>query len=624
MMTPSPAPKEVANDARSFWTNTARLRLDGIKTSAHSRRRREETLKLEIEALRETVSSATKLYNTQTGIGSLPPETLSHIFAYVKAFWLPTSTHYWNKHAYGPQGCELIDDSLPPSSVTIYRSGWMSLLHVCSYWREIITNNATMWASHANCLEINLGWLPDIVYRAKTLPLDLTFNKRIERVKESVESADGPLFGWLDPRSVCPRLKRLSFVDCVSGFWSEPFGEVNLQLNLLEDLHIDLTGINAEDDYSYANNLLTKVLKGWSNDMAPRLQKLTLRGCSFVPWDSVILSAGLTSLHIESGVPAENMPKYREIAKVLRAYTSLESLTLVTAIPIAVPNPPRIVLASTMRYLKLALFGRIDHCVKFLHQLAIHKNCTVCVELNLRDYREDTRATIRGPVQRAFAYLYGFDPPQELVFGDHMYYTMYRTLQPREAWGRYARRYNCHYVLNSNSNVALLDVRASSRDWHVLDGEYAPDLSSLRALSFTRSGLTAATMYARDHEPVWPLFASAVNVKRIGIPFDEDPLPLLEALAELSTESTPSFRLCPTLDTLVLTVDDSHRAKGNVPADGRISSTLELKNLVKMRKERGVPLREFVVDEVLRECAVWESLRTDATVTFFNPSAARS
>ena len=73
----------------------------------------------------------------------------------------------------------------------------------------------------------------------------------------------------------------MTLIDCLSNFETEPhFNKVDLPLDLLEDLHVDLSGLKDRghdyyNGYDYYNGNLVRILREWDVKLSPRLRKLT-------------------------------------------------------------------------------------------------------------------------------------------------------------------------------------------------------------------------------------------------------------------------------------------------------------------------------------------------------------
>ena len=82
---------------------------------------------LELEVMDERVIFARQQRNKTIGACRLPPEVLSTIFAHAQDGWMPR--------------LESIDctevDGKSQDIRTSYSLGWMLLLHVCSFWRQV-------------------------------------------------------------------------------------------------------------------------------------------------------------------------------------------------------------------------------------------------------------------------------------------------------------------------------------------------------------------------------------------------------------------------------------------------------------------------------------------------------
>ena len=78
-----------------------------------------QSLDSELGVLENASRVARRIRNMQTGPGSLPQEVLSHVFEYLQTLWFPRREYSRDK------------------AKTVFCAGWMSVTHVCSFWREV-------------------------------------------------------------------------------------------------------------------------------------------------------------------------------------------------------------------------------------------------------------------------------------------------------------------------------------------------------------------------------------------------------------------------------------------------------------------------------------------------------
>lgn len=85
-----------------------------------------DKLDLELSFLREYEQAAKKKRNQLTDAYKLPNEVIGEIFQYVRSMWEPRRVD---------EVVECSSDKLV--EVPRYTAGWMSVIHVCSKWRDV-------------------------------------------------------------------------------------------------------------------------------------------------------------------------------------------------------------------------------------------------------------------------------------------------------------------------------------------------------------------------------------------------------------------------------------------------------------------------------------------------------
>ena len=98
------------------WKALVRTRLDTHALFGVAPRDRLKTLDEEWAAIGKALIEARRIRNSYTAACRAPREIMSLIFKAVMAIWQPYRT-----------------DTTP----TTYHSGWMTITHVCSLWREV-------------------------------------------------------------------------------------------------------------------------------------------------------------------------------------------------------------------------------------------------------------------------------------------------------------------------------------------------------------------------------------------------------------------------------------------------------------------------------------------------------
>ncbi|KZV73616.1 hypothetical protein PENSPDRAFT_732805, partial [Peniophora sp. CONT] len=98
----------------------------------------------ELGILENTLYVAKRTRNTLVPACALPIEILSHIFALLQGLMS------------GPQRWK------GPEDEVTYDLGWMYVLHVCSFWREVALGTPSLWATVDDCFQISSELAPII------------------------------------------------------------------------------------------------------------------------------------------------------------------------------------------------------------------------------------------------------------------------------------------------------------------------------------------------------------------------------------------------------------------------------------------------------------------------------
>ncbi|VDB94123.1 unnamed protein product [Peniophora sp. CBMAI 1063] len=151
---------------------------------------------------------------------------------------------------------------------------------------------------------------------------------------------------------------------------------------------------------------------------------------------------------------------------------------------------------------------------------------------------------------------------------------VFRRLRPREAWGDLTIQHG-----TPGSGTAFLQATTAASKSCLLDEDHLPDLTSIRAVSFTERGLAAMRSggFKTDPGAKWPLLVSATNVERVCIPIELCDVGL-KALSELDlapslsgpSSASPTVKLFPKLRTLVFAFSNNIKGGRMVSFDERL------------------------------------------------------
>ena len=182
----------------------------------------------------------------------LPPEVLANIFLEYMWAW-----HRGHKARY-------TTDTIPP---------WISVSHVCRYWRDVALDCAGLWT---HLFFVSSKWVDELLRRSKTAPLIIradTIWIELDLLKKALRHMD--------------RVQDL-FITCPSDVVIEIRTILAAPAPLLRSFHLSLVHGYPGDQLGVSEDIFAGVI--------PDLRQLHLKGCR-VDWLSPIFN-GLTELNL--------------------------------------------------------------------------------------------------------------------------------------------------------------------------------------------------------------------------------------------------------------------------------------------------------------------------------------
>ncbi|KZV67985.1 hypothetical protein PENSPDRAFT_33292 [Peniophora sp. CONT] len=560
---PSPA----ADSADVFWTSNVHLRFDGaILGAVGDRGARRMQLEKELESMRRSERLALRLRNKQTGACSLPTEVLTAVFAHAQEIWLPSRRKLGVKNG-----------------VKRLRSGWG--------WITVALNTPSLWTTHTSCATINHNFIPELILRARDFPLSLTFTWDGEIHDDFYDTG---AHHWFASR-ICRRIKSLSFrklplkIADHLEWWIRTAVFTALE-------HLAVETAHQSDSLSQA---LVQPLSSWKATSAPQLRSLHLDGFH-IPWSSEIFSGQLTCLHIE-------LPREIEI----------DSLSLHQTFPLEYDPDitlPMIHLPRSLRRLNLNSYDIHAHLAMywFLH-LVVPGHCFVCINAFADSYEVDL------PLEATLSYLWEQRTGQELMLDAYGVY-FDTTRRPHSQWERPNTTWGypttgpdgSFYLGITTANDSMLSLTK-----HILD----LPLDTFTAITFTTDALQE--LHNAYDEPLqdWQgRLCTASAVTRVAVQMEESEH-LLDAMTELDSQSevgSGQFKIFPRLETLMFYVGNALPGLVSRHFERNITIAVALVDLVRLRMNNGVPLREVMVSDQIQHWPLWDSIRAMVgEITFF-------
>ena len=347
------------HSALDYWKQAANARfsaLDTLLASSGPSTPYTDFLKNadeEISALLMVLASSRMRRNRLLFVSRLPPELLARIFSLLEA----------------------ID---PPSSSVL---GWITVTHVCSYWRQVALDHSVLWANVS--LEIGSRWSDEMIHRSKLAPLIISpprfFTQAVSEIAVRI------LHSHLGRTAKLRLTSRKVFLPPMETFTASA--------PLLEE--VDISSIH---EYVRLPNDLF-------GHYAPRLRSAYFDGC-IIPWSSPLLR-NLSHLDIALSSQrsnmdtAPNLPSHEEFFDLLENMCRLESLLIEEYFPRSLPGATA---SSRMRYpvIKLphlsvlGLTGQWSDCAPVLGSIEVP--ATSRINLNCLDLDSNIFNSVLLPI----------------------------------------------------------------------------------------------------------------------------------------------------------------------------------------------------------------------------------
>lgn len=339
------------------------------------------------------------------------------------------------------------------------------------------------------------------------------------------------------------------------------------------------------------------------------IEMLWLEGCE-IPWSSPIYSAQITYLHFR-GNGRESPKTYQEFSDLIKRLPRLESLHLLNFIPTQSPATT-INLPPCLRWLEFIVTRKtiLLDGIAFLSNLPAPPSCTRQIQiLNISSALAASspfNTALRLMLSRIFALDHGGIIPRTLDIRSDMI-----SVKSGDVPSQHVNKPIYSIPASAENTISLgpdTDDTAALLQCQTLTSLLQPVFHGLNRISFIGSAIRAI-----DEMNIWSVLQAAVDVKRVDIgldPFelaDAECSALLDVLRRAEDEGSILF---PRLEVLVF-----HLSKEEINPEW-INGILDV---VRVRKERGVPLCEVFVPEYAAGWNVWDRIRGDVRVTAMEP-----
>ncbi|KAH9173443.1 hypothetical protein EDB89DRAFT_730392 [Lactarius sanguifluus] len=237
------------------------------------------------------------------------------------------------------------------------RLGWITVTHVCSFWRQVALDHRTLWTHHR--FDLSLEWTAEMLRRAGDAPLELTLSEQFVPFPPSKGDA---------PTVISQLLHRVSALT---------IEERAVTLPVLDSLTSPAPLL---DTLSITSSQLALLPQSLISANAPKLRDLYLRNV-LPAWTTAIFT-GLKRLCVvlDRHMDASHVPTYPELFDTLHSMPHLEVLMLRGCLPLG-PFPhflgDRMIQVPNLQHLFLA--GHTFGCHQILKHLIFPREAVVSV-----------------------------------------------------------------------------------------------------------------------------------------------------------------------------------------------------------------------------------------------------
>ncbi|KZV63087.1 hypothetical protein PENSPDRAFT_691966 [Peniophora sp. CONT] len=600
MASPPTTPTQKDTEVQATWDAIIRSRFDLQQTQESET---VASLDLELEALRSSLSLATRLRNSRNPACRLPVEVLSTIFASAQTDWHPQCQATGNTRA----------QKKDPNLIR-YTAGWMGVSRVCSQWRQTALASSSLWCK-VHCLALHPDSAAEMLSRSNRLKLSLVLDGFYRPAYSLDRASEDALSVWLC-RSILRRTRQLVLQRLPGELLERCYPYICTYMPLLEDLSVSVLRDHSgseEPDQDMSVYLPHHLL---STRCPPQFHKIHLVGRR-VPWSSPLLSKTLThlSMHCVHGdIEDEFMnPPMSQLLGVIASLPKLEELRMSNIIANVdhgtdlqtVPLPPS--------------FKNLDFCTDadgYVGDFGVFKFLDIPQTASVRvvpiGFRDGDRVDMAFALAEVFRFSPDGDIPIELHLSQYEIDARPITKDPLpfyipsvdKEYSKYPHKYRDAQGTRHFQSCPINPAVTS----------YAPILPFLPS---TRRLRIASDFVGDIQDPErWiDLLGPAEDVRCVLLRIF-DAFQFLNALCETKDEPGSTFVLFPRLETLAL-LDGGGAGASAAEIKGLALALLEV---VRVRQAGECPLKEMLVNETLRSgeiAHVWRQLQGMVKLSFF-------
>lgn len=407
-------------------------------------------IKGEIQLLEAGIRVWKTRYNTLSIIARLPPEILSTIFKCIAA-----ASQQWIA-SYN------------------YRTRWINVTHVCSYWRRVALEDPSLWT---NIPFSHPRWAKEMLERSKGASLTIVADLYAKN------SSHMELV-----RSALTRISRIQKLSLTQNS-NENLLETTLwglvePAPRLESLKVSFNDINS------VHRLPLRIFSG----EAPRLRELDLRDCALT-WDAPFLR-GLTSLKMSS-IPLKARPSMSHILAALRNMPNLSTLVLRNILPessldAATGKLSPGLVARLPQLTHLCIESDVPEGAFLLDHLIYPLTVSITLVGTIKyESANGAEASCKVPVLRSFCKVLGTSQPVRCLSAHHVSYSSCVQLKTYDTPGTCLhppRNPKVDFTLKFGQKYEPTSIKSCS-DIHQALWTSIPmkDLESLQVIDYNRS-----------------------------------------------------------------------------------------------------------------------------------------
>lgn len=558
----------------------------------------------ELKILQKSLYRARLMRNMGTGACSLPREILVLIFEQLQCIWLPRREYSG------------FDPAAPNFS---FCSGWMTVTHVCSSWREVsrvyivltyslradvrvqvALSVPTLWSKPTlEVLDIPHKYIPDILIRSRSATLALAVICPCDSTRTR---QDAGLNAWFTP-AILRHARCLDIVaDIALATYLEPRFPPSYAMNSLHEL----------DVANYETGSIPVLPLPLRN--LPEVTSLILWNYQ-IPWRTPLLSSKLTVLHIayEDIGPRLQYDDFRELLSQLQSLEVLELSELAPHFGTATSQQPAISLSPSLRRLTIKAYPSdiAADALRFMSLMHAPPRCTRSYAvMGLENMLQPDMALIDESLRRLLPLLSGENrddmEPQHCQITQNSLRLVSPTfpLQSTSSPSQHPQleRATAHFTMRPDNVPA--------RVWHLANYISCITVDRLETLSL--DALTTSMISSCD---LWPHFQRASGVRRIGLLKDTTPYNYSELFNALREPQVPddgdkTHVLFPDLELLALPLTDDETTHSDM--------LVSLIDLLHARQEGSTPIHELMIPEETGHWAAWSALRAIVKLTLID------